>query len=200
MKILVIGANGTVGGAAAAALQAHGDEVVAASRSSAQPVDITDPASLAALYAAVGPVDAVVSAVGHVPFKPLSELTREDFAAGFAGKVLSQLDVVRIGLPYVADGGSFTLTTGILAREPIVTGAAASMANGAVEAFVMAAAAELPRGVRINAVSPTVLVESPGVHGLFPGFTQVSAAEVGQGYVKAVHGRGSGRVLELDGR
>lgn len=200
MKILVIGASGTVGGAAAAALEARGHDVVRASRSGDPAVDVTDADSLQMLFEAMGPVDAVVCAVGSVPFKPLAELTAGDFAAAYRGKVASQVEVVQIGTPHVLDGGSFTLTTGVLAREPILTGAAASMANGALEAFVMAAAVELPRGLRINAVSPTVLVEATAYHPSFPGFTQVSAAAVGQGFVKSVEGVQTGQVYALDGQ
>ena len=199
MKVVVIGA-GHVGGAAVAALLARGHEVVAATRRTHPPVDATDPASIEALFAAVGTVGAVVTALGSAPFKPLADLTREDYAAGYAGKVQTQLDVVRIGTPYLTDGGSLTLTTGVLAREPIHTGAASTLANGALEAFVMAAAVELPRGIRINAVSPTVLVEATGYHPSFPGFTQVSAAAVGQAYVKAVEGFQTGQVYVLDGQ
>ena len=100
----------------------------------------------------------------------------------------------------MSDAGSFTLTSGVLAREPIRTGAAGSVANGALEAFTMAAAAELPRRIRINAVSPTVLVESTAHHAAFPGFTQVTAAAVGQAYVKSVEGVQTGQVYPLDGR
>lgn len=200
MRVLVIGAHGTVGGAAAAALRDFGDDVVPASRTAANAVDVTDPGSIEILFKSVGTVDAVVSAVGHVPFGPLADMTRADFVAGFEGKALSQFDVVRIGTPYLSDGGSFTLTTGILAREPIRTAAIAALANGAVESFVMAAAVDLPRGLRINAVSPTVLVESPKSHPLFPGYPQVTAADVGRAYVQTVHGRRSGFVVKLDGQ
>ena len=200
MKTLVIGATGLVGGAAAAALEAFGDEVLRASKSSELAVDVTDARSIQALFDQVGTVDAVVCAVGNVPFKPLADLSAEDYLSAYRGKVASQVDVVRIGAPYVADRGSITLTTGILAREPILAGAAAALANGAVESFVISAAAELPRGLRLNAVSPTVLVEATGYHSSFPGFGQVSAAEVGHAYVKAVHGLQTGRVHALDGR
>jgi len=172
--------------------------VVAVSRSTAPAVDTTDEASIEALFAEVGEVDAVIVAVGSVPFKPVEELTRDDYRAAFLGKVLSQLDVVRIGTPFVRDGGSFTLTTGILAREPIATGAAASMANGAVESFVIGAAPELPRGIRINAVSPTVLAEATGYHDAFPGFPPVASDVVGLAFVRAVEGVDTGRVLALD--
>jgi hypothetical protein len=132
-----------------------------------------------------------------VPFKPLAELTGEDYLSAYRGKVAAQVDVVRLGTPHVTDGGSITLTTGILAREPIRTGAAAALANGALESFVISAAAELPRGLRINAVSPTVLTEATGYHAFFPGFPPVSAADVGQAFVRSVHGVETGQVFAL---
>ena len=197
MKVLVIGATGLVGGAAAAALEAHGDHVLRASPSSDLAVDLTDPASISALFERVGTVDAVVSAVGSVPFKPLAELTAEDYLSAYRGKVAAQVDVVRLGTSHLTDGGSITLTTGILAREPIRTGAAAALANGALESFVISAAVELPRGLRLNAVSPTVLSEATGYHASFPGFVPVPAADVGQAFVKSVHGVQTGRVFAL---
>ena len=170
MKVLVIG-TGLVGGAAVDALSARGHEVVGVSRSSSPAVDATDPESVAALFEAVGTVDAVVAALGKAPFEPLADLDHADFLQGLLSKTLAQIDVVQLGTAHVRDGGSFTLTTGVLAREPIVTGAASSAANGALEAFTMAAAVELPRGIRINSRqpdgagrgdrSPPVL---PGVH------------------------------------
>ena len=181
------------------ALTERGHDVVAASRSSSPSVDATDPDSIAALFAEVGTVDAVVAALGKAPFEPLADLDHADFVKGLLGKTMAQIDIVQLGTPYVSDGGSFTLTTGVLAREPIVTGAASSAANGALEAFTMAAAVELPRGIRINTVSPTVLVEAVDHHPAFPGFTQVSAAAVGQAYVKAVEGYQTGQVYALDG-
>lgn len=198
MKILVIG-TGLIGGAAVAALTERGHDLVAVSRSSSPSVDATDPDSVAALFAEVGTVDAVVAALGKAPFEPLAELDHADFVSGLLGKTMAQIDVVQIGTPHVSDGGSFTLTTGVLAREPIITGVASSAANGALEAFTMAAAVELPRGIRINAVSPTVLVEAVDHHPAFPGFTQVPAAAVGQAYVKAVEGYQTGQVYALDG-
>ncbi|MFV0284859.1 MAG: short chain dehydrogenase [Demequina sp.] len=196
MRILIIG-TGHVGRAARAALEASHD-VIVASRSTTPAVDITDQASIQALFETVGTVDAVVTTVGKVPFKPLADLTRDDLEAGLAGKVLSQIDVVRIGLPYVTDGGSFTVTSGVLAREPIRTSAAASMANGALETYVMAAAPEMPRGVRLNAVSPSVLASSPQHHAAFAGFPPVSDEAVGHAYRRAVEGIQTGRTHLVD--
>jgi NAD(P)-dependent dehydrogenase (short-subunit alcohol dehydrogenase family) len=198
MRILLAGASGTLGSAAATALRERGHTVLTVGRSSGDHrADLTDPAEITRLYADVGPVDAVVSTLGHTPFKPLDELTDEDFLAAYRGKVAPQVELVRQGLAVVGDRGSFTLTTGILARDPIRTGSAASMAGGALEAFVRAAATEIaPR--RINAVSPSVLVESLDSYGpFFPGFTPVPAAAVGQAVVRSVEGVDTGRIYEL---
>jgi NAD(P)-dependent dehydrogenase (short-subunit alcohol dehydrogenase family) len=197
MRILLIGHTGHVGTAVAEALAGEHD-VVLASRSSGERVDLTDPSSISTLFQRVGKVDAVVTCTGAVPFKPLEDLTLNDFRAGTDDKVLGQVAVVRIGTGYVRDGGSFTLTSGILAREPIRTGAAASLANGAVESFTMAAAAELPRGLRINCVSASVLAEATSYHPSFPGFVPVPAARVAQAYVKSALGVGTGHVLRVE--
>lgn len=196
MRILVVGATGTIGAAAVSALEA-GHEVIRASRSSEIQVDLTDTESIQQMFSAVGTVDAVISCTGKVPYKPLTELEDADYQAGFSNKVLGQVNLVTVGIDHVADRGSFTLTTGILSRAPIATGTAASLANGALESFVMAAATELPRGIRINAVSPTVLVESPQYHPFFPGFPQVPAADVGRSFVRSVQGVETGQVFKI---
>jgi NAD(P)-dependent dehydrogenase (short-subunit alcohol dehydrogenase family) len=195
-KVLVVGATGTVGEAVADTLaQMH--EVVRSSRSEGERADMSDPASVRALFERVGPVDAVVCCAGAVPFKPVTELTAEDFRAGLEDKVLGQVNLVTEGLAHVRDGGSFTLISGVLAREPIATGVAASLVNGAVESFVMAAATELPRGLRINAVSPGVLAEAEGYHPFFPGFPHVPAAEVARAYVRSVDGVETGKTFSV---
>ncbi len=196
MKILVIGANGLVGSGVANVLRKN-HEVISASRSSDVNVDVNDPASIAAMYKSVGKVDAVVACIGKVAFKPLAELTRDDYLKGITDKVMGQVELVNQGLDYVNDSGSFTLTTGVLAREPIKTGALAALANGALESFVIGASIEMPRGIRINAVSPSVLAEAEGYHPYFPGFTHVTLAEVTNTYVKSVEGWSTGQIYEL---
>jgi NAD(P)-dependent dehydrogenase (short-subunit alcohol dehydrogenase family) len=196
VKVLLIGGTGHVGSAARTALNER-NTVTVATRKGELAVDVTDPSSIDAALERTGTVDAIVVCVGSVPYKPLEGLTREDFLSGLANKVMGQIEVVQRGTRYVADGGSFTLTTGVLAREPIASGVAASVANGAVEAFVMAAAVELPRGIRINAVSPTVLEDATSYHSFFRGFPQVPSTVVGQAYVKSVEGLQTGRVFAV---
>ncbi|MGB4777824.1 short chain dehydrogenase [Microbacterium sp.] len=197
MRVLVVGASGHVGRVAVAAL-AEGNDIVAVSRSTEPSVDVTDPSSIERLFEVLGPFDAIVSAIGSVPFLPLDQLSREDYLSAFRGKVLSQLDLVRIGEPHMRDGGSFTLTSGILSRVAIATGSAAAMANGALESFVLAAARELPRGIRINVVSPSVLEDAPAYHDAFPGFIPVTSRAVGAAFVRSVRGVETGVTFAVD--
>lgn len=196
MKILVIGASGLIGKGVADEL-AKKHEVIRASRNGDVQVDVNSPDSIAEMFKKIGKLDAVAFAAGKVPFKPLGDLTREDFVAGLTDKAIGQIDLVLKGTPFLSDGGSFTLMSGVLAREAILTGAVASTANGAIESFVMAASVELPRGIRINSISPNVLVESPGYHDYFPGFEQVKLADVVRLYVKSIEGPQTGQIYKL---
>jgi NAD(P)-dependent dehydrogenase (short-subunit alcohol dehydrogenase family) len=197
MKFLVVGANGLIGKAVAKALTQHG-EVIGASRTSQVSVDVKDPMSIRAMYQKVGKVDAVASCIGKVPFKPLTELTYADYEEGLRDKGLGQVELVRSGIDYLVDGGSFTLMTGILARDPIPSGSVAALANGAIESFTLAAAIDLPRGLRINTVSPNVLVEATNYHASFPGYHQVTAKEVADAYLKSILGKQTGQIYKLD--
>jgi NAD(P)-dependent dehydrogenase (short-subunit alcohol dehydrogenase family) len=197
MKVLLVGATGLIGKGVAAALAAR-HEVVPASRSSQVSVDLNDPASIADMFRTVGRVDAIASCAGHVPFNTIEALTRADFVAGFTDKALGQIELAQQGLGYLNDGGSITLMTGVLARTPIKTGAVAAAVNGAVESYVTAAAIELPRGIRINAISPTVLEEATGYHPYFPGFPQVTLKQVTDAYIRAIDGWDNGVIYRLD--
>lgn len=198
MKILLIGAQGTLGRAVAQELGARHD-VIAAGRSSGDVrIDLTDRASIAAALAQVGPVDAVVSAAGNVAFGGLLDLTPEQWALGVNDKLMGQVNLALLAAPLLNDGGSITLTTGILTDDPIRYGASASLVNGAVEAFVRAAALELPRGVRINAVSPNVLQESmSGYAPYFRGFEAVPATRAALGFSRSVEGAQTGQVYKV---
>ena len=177
-------------------LTERGHELISVGRTSCDiRCDIAEPDSLEQLWQRTGGVDAVVNAAGDVPYRPLADLKPGDYLSAFNSKILSQINLVRTGLDHVNPRGSFTLISGILAREPIVTGAAAAVAGGAVESFVRAAALEISPQ-RINAVSPSVFTESLDDYGtFFPGFVPVDLSEVARAYVKSVEGAGTGQVL-----
>ena len=197
-KIVVIGATGTLGQAVSNELKARHEVIeVGATRGQYQ-VDSTDPASVEKLFREIGKVDGVVTTTGKVHFGPLPEMTVEQFWIGLRDKLMGQINVVLLAQPYVNDGGSFTLTSGILAEEPIRFGASATTVNLALEGFVRSAAIELPRGIRINVVSPTVLAESmEGYAPFFRGFEPVTAQRAAQGYLRSVEGAQTGRVYRI---
>lgn len=201
-RVFLIGTSGTVGSAVLRMLRERGHDVVAADYD-ADPgngelrIDITDSASIAAAYAAVGEVDAVACTVGVVPLLPLHETTLAHVDEAIQGKLSSQIDIVLQGLPHVREGGSFTLISGIMSRMPWRGGIGASIVDGGIEAFVIGAAAELGRDRRINAVSPTILQESVDKIGinLLPGHQPVPAALVAGAYLRSIEGIETGQTF-----
>ncbi len=198
MRILVIGASGTVGSAVVTALAEQHDVIRAGRERGDYRVDITRDDSVEVMFKAVGPIDAIVSTAGSLFFGPLVTMRPADFNIGLQDKLLGQVRLALLGQHVLRDGGSITLTTGIVADEPIRQGANATAVNASVEGFVRAAAIELPRGLRINAVSPTILAESQANYGaFFPGFEPVPAVRVALAYVRSVEGAQTGRIYRV---
>ena len=195
MRILVVGATGTIGAAVAAALQGRHDLVLASQQKSPEKVDIMDPASIRALLTRVGRVDAVVNAAGRAVFKPFSELTDADFDFSLQSKLMGQVNLFRLALDSIADDGSFTFTAGYLARHPMRGSAAVSLVNAALEGFSRAAALEAPRGIRANVVSPPWVTETLQKLGR-PLTGGIPAAAVAQAYLRSVEGGETGQVIE----
>lgn len=196
MKIILVGASGDVGRAAYDALSKR-HEIIRAGRKGADvTVDIGDRQSIEAMYATVGTFDAVVSTAGGAHFAPLSDYTEETFRFGLENKAMGQINLVLAGMAHVSDNGSFTLTSGVLDRDPVISGTGAATANGALAGFIKSAAIELQRGLRINVVSPGLLKASEDRYGtLFPGHERVSSERVGRAYAKSVEGAITGEVV-----
>lgn len=199
MKVIVIGATGRIGREVVKQLQSR-HEVVRACRSGADvAVDIESADSIRAMFDAVGPADAVVCAAGDCRFAPMSSLSEEDHGVGLASKLMGQVNLAGIASERLRDHGSITLTAGITARQPIPGTASVAMVNSAVEGFVRAAALELPRDLRINAVSPNWTVETLTLFGMDPSWG-VPAAQVALGYLESVEGALTGTVIDAGWR
>ena len=194
MRILIVG-GGTIGKAIIAGLTGRHELVLASKSKAPEQVDISDPASIRALYARVGRVDAVISAAGAAAFKPLTDLTDADFALSLTSKLMGQVNLVRYGVASVTDGGSFTITAGSLAREPAHGAAAISLVNAGLEGFTRSAALDMPRALRINVVSPPWVTETLQALGRDPA-TGLSAAAVAKAYVASAEGKQTGAVLD----
>jgi NAD(P)-dependent dehydrogenase (short-subunit alcohol dehydrogenase family) len=194
MKIVVVGYEGTIGRAVVRALSPR-HEIVGVSRHSRPPVDLDEPATVTGLFQALSGVDAVVCCAGSAAFKPLAELTDADFALSLRSKLMGQVNLIRRALSAVKDGGSVTVTSGILAGQPMPGSAAVSLVNAALEGFVRAAALAAPRGVRVNAVSPPWVAETLELLKRNPK-EGLPAADVAKAYVAAVEGKSQGAILE----
>jgi NAD(P)-dependent dehydrogenase (short-subunit alcohol dehydrogenase family) len=198
MKIIIVGATGTIGKKVAAELGKRHDIIKAASKSGDTQVDATSAQSIREMFKRVGKFDALVSATGHGHFGPFDTMTEEDFYKGIRSKMMGQINLVMIGKELINDHGSFTLTSGILYKDPVRGGVGLSVVNGALHSFVVGAAIELKRGIRLNVVSPGLVADSAEALGAaFPGHIAVAMDKVVSGYVKSVEGFGTGRVIEV---
>lgn len=200
MRVLVVGATGTIGRAVVAALSPRHDIVPVSRRHTSITADLAAPSSIRDLYQAIGQlvIDAVVCTAGEAKFAPFETLSDSDFELSLSSKLMGQVNLVRFGFAHVRDGGSFTLTSGILARSPMPGSAAISLVNSGLEGFTRAAALEAPRGIRVNVVSPPWVAETLQALGMDPS-QGLPAAAVAQAYVESVEGRRTGAVLEPAG-
>jgi NAD(P)-dependent dehydrogenase (short-subunit alcohol dehydrogenase family) len=198
MRILVVGATGMIGAAVTDALDPRHEVLRASHSRSALTVDLADPESIKRLYARIGRLDAVVSTAGKAAFGPLLTLSVEDFSLGLTNKLMGQVNLVRFGIEALADNGSFTLTSGFLSRYPMPGSSAISLVNAGLEGFVRAAALDLPRGLRINAVAPGWVSETLVALKRDP-TSGVPAAQVAQAYVRSVEERVTGQIYDIVG-
>jgi NAD(P)-dependent dehydrogenase (short-subunit alcohol dehydrogenase family) len=194
MRIIVIGATGTIGSEVVTALAARNHDVVSASRHGSAEVDLQDKRSIEQLFATVGDADAVVSCAGDAAFKPLTDLTDADFELSLRSKLMGQVNLARIASTQLRAKGSVTLTSGILATQPMQGSAAVSLVNAALEGFVRAAGLEAPRGIRFNVVSPPWIKETMVKFGMDP-TSGLSAADCAKAYVAVVEGSQQGAVV-----
>ena len=196
MKIIIVGATGTMGKYLTGAFEKEHEIIRVASKGGDIQADITSTASIENMFKQVGPFDALISTAGPTYVGPWKKMTDREFRKGIDGKLMGQVNLVLIGQHYINPKGSFTLITGALTDEPQLNFANASAANGAVEGFVRAAAIELENGIRINAVSPTVIEDSPQYFPFFPGEIPTTMQQLEYGFRKSVFGAHTGQVIK----
>lgn len=196
MKVVVVGATGTIGKPVAKALSDRHEVIRVGFKDGDAQVDIGSRVSIEKLFKAIKAFDAVVCTAGLAKFGGLVELTDDNYMLGLANKLMGQVNLVRIGLQYICDNGSFTLTSGVLAREPMKGSASISMVGAGLEGFVRAAALEMSRGIRLNVVSPPFVKETMEAMGM-DSSTGMPAAKVAAAYVEGVEGTRNGEVLDV---
>jgi len=197
MKILIIGGNGTIGKKVTERLSKKHEVIVAGRNSGDVIVDFSDSKSINLMFDKVGKLDAIVAIAGDAKWDKFNNLTEDDFYIGIKSKLMGQVNVVRIGKDYLNKGGSITLSTGILADDPVDMTTSAAMVNGAIHSFVKAVVLELD-DIRVNVVCSDLVEDSYEKYkDYFPGNTPVPMHKIVDGYVKCVEGKINGRILRI---
>ncbi|MEJ1221608.1 short chain dehydrogenase [Sediminicola sp. 1XM1-17] len=200
MKILIIGGNGTIGNKVAAHFEEEHEVLIAGRSNGNVTVDIANSGSIKKMFEKIGKVDAVICIAGEAKWASFSELSEEDYYIGLKSKLMGQVNLVRIGQHYVNPKGSITLTTGILADDPVVKTTSAAMVNGGIHSFVQAAALEMENEVRVNVVSSGMVEDAYEKYkDYFPGHNPIPMQKVINGYVRSVKGIGNGEVIRIYG-
>ncbi len=198
MKILIIGGYGTIGRAVANYFNQEHDVIIAGRSQGDVQVDIADPASIKKMFETVGNVDAIVNVAGEAKWDHFNNLSEEDYYIGIKSKLMGQVNLVRIGQHYLNTAGSITLTTGILADDPVIQTASAAMVNGAIHSFVKAVALEITQGIRVNVVSSGLVQDAYEKYkDYFPGHNPISMPKMVNGYVRSILGKGHGEIIRI---
>jgi len=191
MKIIIAGSSGRIGKEVVKALSTTHEIVSVGSRSGDVQCDYTVPKSVSEMFAKIGDFDSLISVIGGDSiFKQFSALNDDDYRYGFERKFLGQIRFLKFGENFIRDNGCFVFTSGFLNQYPNPASIATGPLNAAVNTFVKNTASLLPRGIRINVVSPAPIVE-PGQEGR----GLVTAADTAKSYVEAVEGNMTGQVL-----
>jgi NAD(P)-dependent dehydrogenase (short-subunit alcohol dehydrogenase family) len=111
-------------------------------------------------------------------------MNEEKFTVGLQQKLLAQINLVLIGLKYLNDNGSFTLISGKMGEKPAKGSSGKAVVNGAINSFVLAAALEMPKGIRINVISPSKITDIP-------------AEDLISAYVKSIETSVSGEIIRI---
>ncbi|MBT8309556.1 MAG: short chain dehydrogenase [Flavobacteriaceae bacterium] len=197
MRILIIGGNGTIGKKVSERLSDKHDVIIAGRSSGDVTVDFSDSTSIKEMFDKVGKLDAIVAIAGEAKWDKFENLSEDDFYIGIKSKLMGQVNTVRIGKEYLNPKGSITLSTGILADDPVDMTTSAAMVNGAIHSFIKAVALEL-EGIRINAVCSDLVEDSYEKYkDYFPGNTPVPMKKIVNGYLKCIEGKITGRIIRI---
>ena len=198
MKILIVGGNGTIGKRVSQALSKKHELIIAGKTSGDIQFDLSDSASIKAMFEKTGKLDAIINIAGDAKWDTFNSLSEDDFYIGIKSKMMGQVNIVRIGKDYLNKNGSITLTTGILADHPVDMTTSAAMVNGAIHSFVKAVSLELENGIRINAVSSDLVEDAYEKYkDYFPGNTPVPMHKVVNAYIKCVEGKLDGQIIRI---
>lgn len=199
MRILIVGGNGTIGKHLVSYFSQNHEVIIAGRNTGDVSMDMASTKSIEQAFDTAGNFDAIVVVAGEAKWALLKDLSEEDFYVGIRSKLMGQVNIVRIGLNYLNPGGSITLSTGILADDPVLMTSSAAMVNGAIHSFMLAANLELNQDRRINVVCAGLVEDSKEKYrDYFPGHNAVPMDKVVNAYSKSVEGAISGQIIRIN--
>lgn len=195
MRIFIIGGHGTIGTPVANALKEKHEVIIGGRSKGDILIDIADSKSIQQGLKKVGMVDAIVCIAGEAKWDNFNNLTEDDYYIGFRSKLMGQVNLVRLGRKFLNPNGSITLSTGILADDPVVKTASAAMVNGAIHSFVQAVDLEMENGIRVNVVSLGMVEDAYEKYkDYFPGHNPISMSKTVNAYIRSIEGKGRGQI------
>ncbi len=196
MKILIIGGNGTIGKKVSSYFKSKHEVLIGGRSGGDIQIDIANSDSIENAFKEIGRLDAIICIAGEAKWDKFENLTEEDYYIGFRSKLMGQVNLVRIGRKYLNNKGSITLSTGILADDPVGKTASAAMVNGAIHSFVKAVNLEMENEIRVNVVSLGMVEDAYEKYkDYFPGHNPVSMEKAINAYVRSVEGKGRGEII-----
>jgi len=198
MKILIIGGNGTIGKKVTSHFADNNEIIIGGRTSGDVTVDIAESKSIKAMFKKTGKVDAIICIAGEAKWADFKDMSEEDFYLGLKSKLMGQVNLVRIGINFLNPNGSITLSTGILADDPVIKTTSASMVNGGINSFVQAVALEVENGIRVNVVSLGMVEDAYEKYkDYFPGHNPIPTKKVINAYVRRVQGKNNGEIIRI---
>lgn len=196
MRILIIGGSGTIGKCVVNYYNQNNEVIIGGRTNQDIEIDIADSKSIETAFYKTGKLDAIVCIAGEAKWDDFDNLSEEDYYIGIRSKLMGQVNLVRIGRKYLTPGGSITLSTGILADDPVVKTASAALVNGAIHSFVKAANLEIGMDFRLNVVSLGLVQDAYEKYkNYFPGHNPISMEKVLNAYKRAIDGKDRGQIL-----
>lgn len=198
MRILIIGGEGTLGRKLKEYFKKDHELIIAGRTGGDVLVDIAQSSSIKEMFENTGELDAVICVAGEAKWAPFDELSEEDYYIGIRSKLMGQVNLVRLGKEYLNKGGSITLTSGILADDPVALTSSAAMVNGALHSFVRAVVLDLQNELRVNVVASGLVEDAVEKYrDYFPGHHPIPMEKMLRGYIRSVEGKGTGEIIRI---
>lgn len=196
MRILIIGGTGTIGSKVSKYFKSKHEVIIGGRTNCDIIIDITKSDSIETGLKQIGTLDAIICIAGEAKWDKFENLSEQDFYIGFKSKLMGQVNLVRIGRKYLNRKGSITLSTGILADEPVEKTTSAAMVNGALHSFVKAVDLEIEKEIRVNVVSLGMVEDAYEKYkDYFPGHNPIGMDKVVNAYKRSVEGKERGKII-----